>query len=747
MQKFISLLVLLTFGSAHAAGTPTKFPGSDLIQFGVASSTSSKSIEFNTNDGGNNVTVTVDDSRNVSINTTGSTALKSNDLLVGNGVSGNKSMKFDVGSGVSNPGFRYDSGADKIYFRTVGSPEKSIGSGSGGGSGINLLQDNNPDFEAFGSGVFANWTGSVPGTITQATSGSNLLIGLSSAVFNSTAASQTFTSDAINVTTSTVARLGGSKVAAYCSFKTAAVDYEIQAWDGTNVLARRTIPALSAQQIIGTSSFSLPTSGTVAIRIVSASDAVDLAIDNCALGTTNEVDISQAQFYGSLTTAGTASCDWNTSSGSYADFSADADCPTPVATGRVTAPPTLVPNAVLNNHPAGTFGVTFTGTVFGEGNGVAYQCRLVDSAGTQLVSYGGSSILNDGGGNNARVPTELTGYVTYSTSGSHTISLQCKNGSTVHVAASVADQNARFSVVMFPSEAQVVQKFDTVGQRWSGYHANDCEFQRGSASFGAFTADAGCTFTTRNSSNIGTVSSTGSKTPGVTWQPNSVGTYRVCASGAVYSSASSGYANLRLVDGLGVAIAGGPTQRNETNTHPSPFTICGDLVVTSAMGMATVELQGKDSGGTINVGASANLAEVTLEWTIEKKGEQVPAPLVSNAIVSSRSGLTRLAEFAFGAAGGTHSAPAPCLSSPCTVYSGDVGSVTRSSAGSYSVSWNPSLFSGTPNCSWSITNWAGSDAGCSCQQVSSSSSTLVFSCVCASASQDVSMSGLCSGPR
>jgi hypothetical protein len=83
----------------------------------------------------------------------------------------------------------------------------------------------------------------------------------------------------------------------------------------------------------------MPSSGSLSLRLVSvASNEPEVTIDDCYLGLAegfNVGEVSQAELVGTLTYAVTTNCSWSTTSGSYANFSADTDCPTPTTTGSL----------------------------------------------------------------------------------------------------------------------------------------------------------------------------------------------------------------------------------------------------------------------------------------------------------------------------------------------------------------------------------------------------------------------------
>lgn len=138
---------------------------------------------------------------------------------------------------------------------------------------FNLLK--NPGFEA--TTFSTNWTAS-GGTFVVGTS-TNIGTGLKGAVFTPSAGSQTVTSDAITIPNG----LYGVAAEVSCFFKSSATDYVLSAYNGTSNVTSATISAstnFGPQKIV----FTMPTSGTIALRIASASAAAALSIDDCYLG-------------------------------------------------------------------------------------------------------------------------------------------------------------------------------------------------------------------------------------------------------------------------------------------------------------------------------------------------------------------------------------------------------------------------------------------------------------------------------
>lgn len=101
-MKLFAIAILLFTSVAYSAGVPEKIL-SDSIILGKGSSTDSKEIEFNTDDSPNNVKMSVDDSRNATLNT--------NQMTIGDGTASDTTIVNDRGG--SNPFLKYDQGTGK----------------------------------------------------------------------------------------------------------------------------------------------------------------------------------------------------------------------------------------------------------------------------------------------------------------------------------------------------------------------------------------------------------------------------------------------------------------------------------------------------------------------------------------------------------------------------------------------------------------------------------------------------------
>lgn len=228
---------------------------------------------------------------------------------------------------------------------------------------------------------------------------------------------------------------------------------------------------------------------------------------------------------------------------------------------------------------------------------------------------------------------------------------------------------------------------------WSGYHATDCAWTTSSASFADPAADASCTFTERTNRNFGTVTSAGSKLPGIVFTPPSTGRYYICALAQASNGTSSNYSAYSMTDGTTEIAQGSSRYPNIVSTP-----ICG-IYNAASVASTTIKLQLKSiaGGNAIIDGLSSN----AIEWSIYSLDQAFPAPVLVGSITSQATGALRFEflQFGGGASGGL--ATSSCTSTPCTIanQSGSwISSVARGSAGSYTATIAAGIFSSVPYC-------------------------------------------------
>ena len=219
---------------------------------------------------------------------------------------------------------------------------------------------------------------------------------------------------------------------------------------------------------------------------------------------------------------------------------------------------------------------------------------------------------------------------------------------------------------------------------WSGYHATDCAWTTSSSSFADPAADASCTFTERTNRNFGTVTSAGSKLPGIVFTPPSTGRYYICALAQASNGTSSNYSAYSMTDGTTEIAQGSSRYPNIVSTP-----ICG-IYNAASVASTTIKLQLKSiaGGNAIIDGSSAN----AIEWSIYSLDQAFPAPVLVGSITSNSTGAERLERAAV---------TSTCSASPCTIASQSgswLTNITRASTGNYSINFAAGMFSAAPTC-------------------------------------------------
>lgn len=306
------------------------------------------------------------------------------------------------------------------------------------------------------------------GTFSVVNSGSNLLNGLGSVTWDSSAASQTLTSPQIAVPQG----LRGKNGQLFCSIKPAATPatHVLELWDGTTGSLGQTILVADTSTAAVTSiNFVFPTSGNIGWRLRSvASNEPLIAVDDCYLGpATNLSSVAQATLVASAFKAGTTNCSWTLTSTSYADFPTDTDCPAITVDaasgiGSVVTTDDDLPQIVINSLPPGTYKVTATFTSnYGAAATIGY--RLSDGT----TARGEQTSLTD------NIDTEsfnLTGTFTYATSGNRTFRVQGLASTNVVVINNSSSNNRlQFIVERLPSVGETVANLNTGNYGWTSF--------------------------------------------------------------------------------------------------------------------------------------------------------------------------------------------------------------------------------------------------------------------------------------
>jgi hypothetical protein len=569
----------------------------------------------------------------------------------------------------------------------------------------NLLD--NPGFE---NGK-AKWTPNDTADFSIKTS--TPLIGNASALWDADASSDTLTSTAVTIPPG----MYGRNMVVSCLFVTASgtATHEIQAYDGSNILAEATITS-STTPTRTSVNFIAPSSGSISARIFANSDEVSIEIDSCHIGPAegyNVSNVSQATFVGQLQYAPTALCGWTTTSTSMAAFSADTDCAAPTVVGEAVAPGTKIPAVTFNNMKPGWYELEFD-----------FQCGKSGTVttGALFEIYDGSSTVNSaqsywlfstGGNQSARCALTANFQVTTPVSSvTYSVRGRTESSGTTEISntASLAPFTARLK--RFPTTQETAYTADKTANSWSGYHDSTCVWSRTNTAFGDFTADASCALTERTNSSFGTVSTTGSVLPGITFTPSRAGRYWICAiANAVSGGTTSATWAIQMIDGASTVISQATGYVPGNGAYQA--TNCGLYVATNTSAK-TITLQAKSSAGSLSISGGA--VGSSIEWSIFQIDQSFPAPNLVNSVVSSSSGTTRIEYVGFG---GATEATNNCTSTPCTIYrqSGGISSVSRASTGTYTINFTSGVFSAPPTCTGTVASMGVTTAIVSLQAI------------------------------
>ncbi len=205
-------------------------------------------------------------------------------VTVGNSTNSNKEIRFNIGSGSANPGFRGNDATSKVQFSHDGTVWEDVGAGGGKGAGGIVLNEN-PGFEEDA----ANWTAS-GGTFTINTTLANVGFEEKSGAWDASAASQTLSNDAVTVPSGLFAKP--------CSlswyYKGGDANLKAQVYDGTSVIAES--EAMSAQAIFSKKQilyFTCPSSGTIQARFIASADAAIVYFDDVRIGQEGIFELTQ----------------------------------------------------------------------------------------------------------------------------------------------------------------------------------------------------------------------------------------------------------------------------------------------------------------------------------------------------------------------------------------------------------------------------------------------------------------------
>lgn len=626
----------------------------------------------------------------------------SNKFKMGDGTASNKVIEMNRGG--SNPQVRWSEADGKLQFSNDGADFKNLGSGGGGAAGVNLLVDSDFDFEASGT---TQWTTPSGGTFTKTTSAP--AFGTRAGSFDASAGSQVVQSAFIAIPDGLKNQAG----LASCFFQTSATDYKLQVYDGTDVRAEMTIAAstdYSKQSMI----YTHPGSGSLRLRVISASNAAAVKIDNCDMGGATTLPHSQASLVATMYFPTTASCSWSRSGTSLAAFSTVAACPGPSVEyssgiGTPLTTDTDLPKVTINSLPAGTYLVTATGAAYQTGGGGNNTLALSDGTTTSESRGVGAT---ESGTDSSQFTVQ--GVFTYSATGNRTFELfGASSTNSVDIDNQSGNYQTTFVVQRFPTAPVEAYTFDTIA--WH-VDANISGANPGlsNSSISSYTeiTDPGLTMTLRSGSAAATVpcSSTNASTGltcssgdeglGVVFSLPRAGMVEVCAEFTHYSNAANGDVAFQLVETANssqtIQIQGGSRVTSHTSDASDstfPHRTCGTFDFGLA-GQKTIRLMYEQnlssvSANQILADADTGVGQRDFHITARYISQQVPTPLLPNIVTSPDSGLQRVMK-AHITNGGS-----------CAIGSQSgtwISSVSHPGTGQCTVTFDASAFSEAPAC-------------------------------------------------
>lgn len=593
----------------------------------------------------------------------------------------------------------------------------------------NLLS--NPGFEA----GLAGWTAS-GGTYTTSSTAANVGSGNSAGSWDASAAAQTFTSSAVAIP----AGLYGRNGVASCLIKGSGATHKLQAFDGTNVLAETTITSLSSYARTSVN-FVFPSSANVQLRLSAvASNEPLIYVDDCIVADAMGVNLSQvnqASVYGSVSQAATASCTWTTTSTSFGNFAAVANCPTPTVSGNATAPSTKIPGITFPSLPPGDYMVMVNG-VFHDATGDANQCyyRLTDGTTNSFENQAWANTLV------SIMPMGLTRKFSYTTAQSNvTFQIQAKSDNATNTCAVRAVESGfSIDVIRLPSSSELAVRPDQTPASWSGYHDSTCAWARTNTAYGDPTADTTCTLTERNNRNFGTVTSYLSgadKLPGIVFTPTRPGRYFVCAVTHFDNGTVATGNGLELSDTNGTVIAEQYSQQFVAG-YTQGHTLCG-IYNAASVASTTLRIRTLSTSGTLTLGNVST--RPAIEWSITQLDAGMSNPVIVGQVSSNTSGQERVER-----------ARITCSSSAAVQsQSGSwISSVGNVSSGVCTLTIAAGTFSSTPSCVHILKNATTLGGSYALNVVSTSATSIGLGCYYVTGSSNCvgfESEVLCMGPR
>lgn len=623
MKKHWVLTLLFFVASVAMAAKITE----NNLKIGQPGSTGDKVIEFDVGDGASNPTIVVDNTDkdfdfNKAMNIAG-------DLLkIGDGTNTTKEVVFDIGAAANNPRFRWNSSFNTLEFTTDGTSFKKIGSGSGGASGVNVIAENNFDFET--GAPPTDWTAS-GGTFTAETA--SPLFGAASGSWNSNALDQTLDSVLAPITTGFLGRTCQAAIEYKYETGTAG-DYQLIARQFDDSGATEIDVAVLDLEVTGTTSqpailfFTCPddVADDLRIRIQSkVADAGVIVVDDAFIGTgrATQFGVPSNEITYKYLTAPVAGTNSDIADLRFTDLEVGA-----VYDLKVQA-------SSLGGTP-GEFIATHNGTVI---------LTLADKVGSVDAN---DRWENNGTATFTAVNSNLTfGYTDFAEGAS----LE-GNGSTTQTYVTLEKRNDLGA----PSESITLE---TVGKEWAGVidrasapfllpvvSAGPSELTNSTLSLKNLKGDAWITCEAGEAASGTTCS--GNEAIGISFLPNVSGTYQVCfnAINEIIGTAGTGIKNIfyqNNTDALSSATSygeftnfSGGYDSSSGNRFADDLSLCNDFELMAGqrayikLSLLTEIVGASPTSNTLGRLSHGNGGAGILRYTAKLKTNQFPTPVFTD---------------------------------------------------------------------------------------------------------------------
>jgi hypothetical protein len=593
-----------------------------------------------------------------------------------------------------------------------------------------LQASSTPTIELLTNGGFeasrSAWTTSGPSGYTFTVSSSSPLNGKASAIFTSSAANQILSSSQYSIKEG----LKGGNCSASVLYKTTEVSnlYNLRVVDGSsNVLGSNTLVGnaggLTSKKAV---TFICPSSGTVAVQVISAGSASSIKLDDFTLGKNETIEVSQATLYGTAHYDPGCTLSKNTGSvtlgSGYAFVSYGGNPCSATLTGGISSADYSSDSITLNNLPPGNYRVV-------------YQQGFRNDVNSNLSFVGLTDGTVQGGAGFVGQPTTSGSYVyssgaiegmfKYSTGQSNVTIFPFASVSSAIVLNNY-DLPGDIYVYRYPTQSETAVKPET--QNWSldatvvGTGTIPYTTTGDDIAVGTFFDQAsdlvltnrvqgGNTQTVQGmipcaggESPSGSSCVTNNETLGVAFNPLSTGKVNVCADFASSIGTGGGDVNqfFRLEHYNGPltvqkAVMETAATVHQAGTNPraldTPFHICSTFNITEMSTQSFLLTYGTTVGQSIGSQALEmdGYKGRNVHFTVRPVTQNVPAPVLVNSVISPYAGAMRIIEAGY----------ALCTSSPCTLGSnGGFSSMTRTSTGVYVLNF-ANAFSIAPTCVYS----------------------------------------------